>query len=222
MSTYRYIGVTAVCAAHAVLIYGVIQGSQWSAPPEPVTAPVLTYVELPAAQPEAVPAPPKPQPRPEPRPVLKRPQPQPRPLPAPQAPAENAVRLPPEPVQPAAPEPAPAAPAPAPVAAPSPAPAPAPEPETQPVFDAAYLNNPKPGYPRQSQVLREEGTVLVRVKVSAAGLPLSATLARSSGFSRLDNAALEAVKRWRFKPAMRGKEPVEATVTVPMQFRLDS
>lgn len=216
MSTNRYVVVGGVVAAHVVLIYAALHAAGLVKPPEPVVMPVLTYVELPAPPrpeppaPKAQPEPPKPQPRPQPKKSPPKVQ-QPAPLKAP--PTENSPVVPPA-------EPAPA---PAPVPAPAPAPAPAAEtPLSEPVFNAAYLNNPKPSYPRQSQLLREEGTVVVRVRVSEAGLPVSTELARSSGFSRLDNAALDVVKRWRFKPAMRGKEAVEATVNVPVRFQLDS
>ncbi|MBL8423926.1 MAG: energy transducer TonB [Candidatus Accumulibacter phosphatis] len=89
-------------------------------------------------------------------------------------------------------------------------------------FDAAYLHNPKPVYPVASRRLGEEGRVLLRVRVSAQGLPAEVDVKQSSGFPRLDEAARAAVERWRFVPARRGTEAVEASVLVPLQFSLDS
>lgn len=89
-------------------------------------------------------------------------------------------------------------------------------------FDADYLHNPKPVYPAASRRLGEEGRVLLRVRVSAQGLPLSVDVRQSSGSPRLDEAARAAVERWRFVPAKQGTEAVESTVVVPLQFTLDS
>ena len=90
-----------------------------------------------------------------------------------------------------------------------------------PSFDAAYLDNPAPRYPPAALRLRESGRVLLSVMVSATGQPERVELARSSGSSRLDQAALETVRRWRFVPARQGERSVAAQVTVPLVFRLD-
>lgn len=95
-----------------------------------------------------------------------------------------------------------------------------PEPVKAPRFDAVYLHNPAPAYPLQSQQMNEEGSVLLSVLVSAQGAALSVQIKQSSGFARLDEAALEAVRQWRFVPAKRGAEPVEGWVVVPIFFRL--
>ena len=87
-------------------------------------------------------------------------------------------------------------------------------------FDAAYLNNPKPEYPRMARRLGEEGTVLLRVFVSAQGAPETIELHRSSGSPRLDRAARETVRSWRFVPARKGERPVGAWVLVPITFVL--
>ncbi len=89
-------------------------------------------------------------------------------------------------------------------------------------FDAAYLNNPSPEYPRLSRQLGEEGKVLLRVRVRADGTAAAVDLEKGSNFDRLDEAARRAVTRWRFVPAKRGDEAVEASVIVPIVFRLDS
>jgi protein TonB len=92
---------------------------------------------------------------------------------------------------------------------------------TPPQFSAAYLNNPAPDYPRLSKKLREQGTVRLRVEVSASGLAASVAVSQSSGYSRLDEAAVAAVKRWKFIAAKQGDQPVAAQVIVPLVFALE-
>jgi len=90
-----------------------------------------------------------------------------------------------------------------------------------PSFNAAYLNNPAPNYPSVSRRLGEQGLVLLRVQVTADGIPESVELQTGSGSSRLDQAALEAVKKWQFVPAKRGEQSVSASVVVPIRFSLE-
>ena len=114
--------------------------------------------------------------------------------------------------------------APAAVRAPSAAPTPAPPAVTVPVsaprFNADYLINPAPAYPPLSRRMNEEGRVLLRVMVDADGNPSALEIHTSSGFPRLDQAALDAVRRWKFVPARRGDEAVAGAVNVPIDFRL--
>ncbi len=102
------------------------------------------------------------------------------------------------------------------------APSPAPVPVTAARFDADYLHNPAPAYPHASRRLGEQGKVLLRVFVSAAGLAEKVEVKLSSGFARLDQAAEEAVARWRFVPAKRGEQAIAAWVQVPITFQLES
>lgn len=88
-------------------------------------------------------------------------------------------------------------------------------------YDAAYLHNPAPKYPPLSRRLGEEGKVLLKVRVTPEGLPAAVDLEKGSNFERLDEAARQVVGRWRFVPAKRGEEAVEALVIVPVVFRLD-
>ncbi|AXK38436.1 energy transducer TonB [Crenobacter cavernae] len=94
-------------------------------------------------------------------------------------------------------------------------------PTTPARYRADYLTNPPPAYPERSRELGEEGRVEVRVRVTVDGRPAEVQLARSSGYKRLDDAALKAVAHWRFVPARRGDTHVEAWLIVPMPFRLD-
>lgn len=104
---------------------------------------------------------------------------------------------------------------PAPVALPEPAPL------TMPIFSAAYLDNPAPSYPALSRRLHEEGRVLLRVRVNPAGRADDVQVQFSSGHVRLDTAARETVRGWKFVPAKRGAEPVPAWVLIPVSFRLE-
>lgn len=89
-----------------------------------------------------------------------------------------------------------------------------------PSSDAQYLQNPKPRYPPVSMRLDEQGTVLVQVLVSDKGIAKDVRLKGTSGFFRLDNAALEAVARWRFVPGKRAGVPEAMWFTVPITFGL--
>lgn len=91
---------------------------------------------------------------------------------------------------------------------------------SQPEFNADYFRNPPPRYPSISQRLKEQGEVLLRVKVDAKGEPLEIRLQQSSGFSRLDKAAQKAVNQWRFVPAKREGKAVMAWVVVPIEFSI--
>jgi len=97
---------------------------------------------------------------------------------------------------------------------------PAPAPITPPEFNAAYLRNPPPAYPPQSRRRGEQGTVLLRVHITAAGLADQVAIQDSSGSPRLDQAAQEAVRAWHFTPARQGDQPVAAWVAVPIRFKL--
>jgi protein TonB len=90
-----------------------------------------------------------------------------------------------------------------------------------PQFAAAYLRNPQPPYPLTSRRNGESGTVLLKVLVTKEGAAGRVELDRSSSFPALDRAALEAVRHWRFVPAKRGEESLDAWVRVPIVFRLE-
>jgi protein TonB len=122
-----------------------------------------------------------------------------------------------------APSPSPILVAPPPPPPPEPAPAAAPPLAiTAPVFAADYLDNPPPSYPMLSRRAGEEGRVVLRVLVSPGGRADDVGIRSSSGYSRLDEAARDTVRRWRFVPAKRGDQPVPAWVLIPISFRLES
>ena len=93
-------------------------------------------------------------------------------------------------------------------------------PVSQPVFNAAYLDNPAPAYPVLSRRAGEQGHVLLRVLVNAAGRADEVQVRGSSGSTRLDEAACNTVRRWRFEPARRGEQAVPAWVLIPVSFSL--
>jgi len=89
-----------------------------------------------------------------------------------------------------------------------------------PDFNASYFSNPEPEYPPQSRRLREQGLVKLRVHVTVDGRVGEVTLHKSSGYERLDKAALDTVRHWRFRPAQRAGIPVAGWVVVPIRFEL--
>lgn len=86
---------------------------------------------------------------------------------------------------------------------------------------AVPISQPPPTYPRQAMQLSREGRVRVKVDIGADGVPTDSSLVESSGDRDLDRAALQGVRRWRFKPAMAHGAPVASDVTVPIEFKLN-
>jgi protein TonB len=180
----------------------------------PIMVDIITPPRIePKPEPPVEIVPPKPKPKPVPKPVMKEPDPPPV-LAAPvEAPSPSPIVIaPPPPAPPPPPElaPAPVAIAPPPVVV------------TPPIFTADYLENPPPQYPSMSRRLGEQGRVILRVLVSAGGNADEIQVRESSGHARLDNAARDTVRGWRFVPAKRGETPVPAWVLIPISFRLES
>lgn len=198
-----------IVALHAGVLWGLMQIESVRTAVQEAVPIMVGLVTLPPKEPpKPVIEPPPP---PKPRPVKPKPKPQ---MIAAQTEA-------PAPISAPIPEPEPVIEAPPPPPAPA-APAPAPEPIIPPNFVAAYLDNPAPTYPASSKRLGEAGTVLLRVTVDENGRPESVKVATSSGFERLDRAAVDAVRRWKFVPARQGDRPVKAAVLVPLEFQLSS
>lgn len=80
------------------------------------------------------------------------------------------------------------------------------------------ISQPAPRYPREALRRNDGGTVRVRVTVATDGSVDRLALAEGSGNRHLDRAAMEAVRRWRFQPAVRDGQPVVADVVVPIVF----
>ena len=218
-------------ALHACILFG--PSSRQPARPLPVAAESLEVAltaapEEPVAVPETPPEPPPepdlPLPEPAPEPVPAAP-PEPAPLPLPE-PARKIVE-PPKPQTPTVnPPKRKSTPAPPKSATSKLAGSPAGVAKT-PVKNAGpasskvrVRSNPAPAYPVAARQARQEGTVTVDVEVSTTGLPLNVRLARSSGFPALDQAALAAVRRWKFEPARAAGVAVNGHVIVPLRFEL--
>ena len=117
--------------------------------------------------------------------------------------------------------PKPAPPPPAPVVTTAPAKVPAPVSFTPPRHDLAYLENPAPSYPVFAKRAREQGKVWLRVQVDTSGRVAGIEIEKSSGYERLDTAAIAAVRRWKFAPAQSGDQPVAGVALVPINFALE-
>jgi len=213
----------------------VVMGGGAEAPgmqaPPPTPAPEVPPVPPPQPPPEAKlpPSPPPPAPPP--------PEPQPEaeaaaPPPAPPAP----------PSPPPAPPPAPPPPEPA-VEAPPPPPPPVPGPPDKPSWQATTLlgegsvgaaeisgdrmlpavgekGNLPPGYPPLSAELGEQGEVVVHVVIGVDGSVIAADVMRTSGYPRLDQATVAALKKWHFTPAVQNGLAVPSEEVFPVRFRL--
>jgi protein TonB len=79
----------------------------------------------------------------------------------------------------------------------------------------------QPEYPAAAFRAGEEGTVMVRADIDVNGNPTNVEVAKRSGSRDLDRAARDAVRKWRFEPAMKNGKAVAATVQVPVEFRLE-
>ncbi|ORC46921.1 energy transducer TonB [Burkholderia sp. A27] len=181
-------------------------------PPAPVAAPVAVQS---VAPPPPTPTPPvrtKPKVQPKPTPT-----PKPAPTPLPQAAA-------PSPTPVAAADPTPPAP-PAPAAPPAQA-APAISRQTMEITapkNVSHLdcNIAKPDYPSLSKRRGETGTAYVKFVVGLTGKLENIELKKSSGFSRLDDAALAAVHASACKPYLENGQPIRAAYTQPYDFNLN-
>ena len=206
--------VLGIVALHGV---GVYEALQVPAVRQALSEASPMFVSL-VAPPQPVPLAPPPQQPPEPASLPKKPTPATPLISAPPAPAPAVFAAPapePDPVPPVVAVAAPAPPAPV---AP---PAPTPPPKNIPASAIQYLEPPAPEYPRLSRRLGEAGLVVVRVYVDEAGLPRSVQLAQSSGFARLDDAALAGVQRARFKPYSENGVPTAGWARIPIPFELE-
>lgn len=89
-----------------------------------------------------------------------------------------------------------------------------------PMQELKATNRVEPTYPAVSRRMGEEGQVQLRVLVDPQGRPQQVNVDRTSGHSRLDQAAIAAVKRWRFQPAMGPGGPVASWSRVNITFKL--
>lgn len=110
---------------------------------------------------------------------------------------------------------------------PQPAPAPVREPDPRPITAESTrtdvpvpVSRPAPAYPLNALRNRDEGTVVVRIEVDAEGKVDGVRVLSRSGSRELDRAAVQAARRWTFRPAMRDGKPVPGAVEAPITFSL--
>lgn len=93
--------------------------------------------------------------------------------------------------------------------------------EQLPSGNASYLHNPKPKYPPLSRRLGEQGISIVKVQVNVDGTAVQAEIFESSGFERLDRAAIKAVLSWRYAPGTRNGIAQKMWFNVPINWVLE-
>lgn len=89
-----------------------------------------------------------------------------------------------------------------------------------PAQDLKTSSRVEPIYPPASRRAGEEGTVKLRILVDERGRPTTVEVLTSSNFPKLDQAAVEAVRRWRFAAATDGARAIQAWTQVAVTFRL--
>ena len=82
------------------------------------------------------------------------------------------------------------------------------------------LYNPPPAYPARARRQGVQGTVLLRLLITSGGRVDKVDVVTSSGHRELDDAAIDAVGLWRFRPALEGGVATDQWVDVPVVFRL--
>jgi protein TonB len=88
------------------------------------------------------------------------------------------------------------------------------------VSGVEYVQPPRPEYPATSRRMNEEGKVMLRVLVNERGRPEQAEVQKSSGYSRLDEAARQAAMRAVFKPHAEDGKPVAVYALIPINFSI--
>ncbi|MBY4896314.1 energy transducer TonB [Cupriavidus sp. AU9028] len=213
----------AVLLFHAGLLY-LIQSGLGRKLTEAVVAPEIVARIIPLEPPQqAAPEPPKPQPKKEPPPPkevkVTKPRPEPKPQPKREPLPEPVPDLPPSPAAVEVPPAPPAPPEP-----PAPPPEPAPPVATGPrsvSIGEIQCSTPQPTYPSQSRRMGETGKTVVRLTTDESGRVVRTAVVSSSGSSRLDQAAMDAVQRMRCKPYMENGRALAITAQQPVNFELN-
>lgn len=202
-SAVNWPAIATIFALHGALLAAlvrldVIEVGHKTPPPLVVNLISVPPPPLPVAEPEPEIAPIKPV-----QPVIVAPPPLVRTLSAPPPPVQVVEAAPPPQaaiVAPPAPRPAvPAAPVPVDLA-------------------SKFLSGKPPRVPAESRRAKEEGTVVLKVLLDVDGRVSDIAIARSSGFERLDKAALDAVRRWRWSPTMQAGQAVQVRGLVEIPF----
>jgi protein TonB len=217
----RIAGVAATLVLHAVVLYG-LWSYQIIPPPSEALTVFVNYINPPSPAKIAAPVAPKPV-----QPVPEKPE-----VPRPVAPAAPQVMVSTAPVtspaQPVAPPPPVAKAVPVPVSTFVPAGSPAQQGAAagpQPVLLSGELSvscteRTPPTYPKQSLRLGEQGKTVLLVELDELGRVASVTVKTKSGFPRLDEAAINAVKTWHCTPAKRNGVAVRSVALQPFNFAI--
>lgn len=86
----------------------------------------------------------------------------------------------------------------------------------------SILSKTAPAYPPAARKSGQEGTVVLRIEILATGRPGEISIATSSGYPALDEAAVASIRKWQFIPAkdLNNGKTVACTTTLPISFRL--
>jgi protein TonB len=201
----RRVALGAVAVAHGLMVWGLLQPMGTRREPPVAAEPLYVSVlkEPPLQEERAAPAVPAFAYRPD---VLQVPMPE----------VVAAATVPPAPRLPEDDSPAAAA-----LAAAAVPPAPSAAERLLPASALQYAEPPVLVYPRASRRAGEAGRVLLRVFVDEEGRPRQVLVHRSSGFARLDEAAIDALRKARFKPCLDQGRPAAGWALVPLTFELD-
>ena len=201
----RRVVIATMIVVHGVAVLGLLNASRLRDVVVDAKPIFLAVVDTPApaAPPKSLPPPPTV--KAPPPPLLQMPLIAPEPSTAPSPLVAQAVVPPPAPVAETPPAPTPAAPV---------------APRTIPPSGVQFLVPPAPVYSRISYKMHESGRAVVRVFIDATGTPRNVQLVTSTGFARLDDSALTAVRNARFKPYLENGVAVEGWASVPIDFEL--
>ena len=156
-------------------------------------------------------------PQPEPTRIPPPPDPTPSPPPAPTPTPKPEPTATPRPTPTPKPEPT-ATPRPKPTATPRPEPTPTPKPKG-PTRDAESSHEIKPVIPDELRDENFKSSVRVLVKIAADG-SFSVSILSGSGNSQVDNLAIAALNKWRWKPALKDGEPIESSKRFRFEFEV--
>lgn len=91
-----------------------------------------------------------------------------------------------------------------------------------PEIDPKFKRRFQPEYPPTSRRLGEEGSVILQVLVGADGKVQDAKVQKTSGFPRLDEAAIKhALRAWRFTPGTEDGKPVTVWHSIKVTFKIE-
>jgi len=81
------------------------------------------------------------------------------------------------------------------------------------------VSSPDPDYTEEARRAKKQGTCVLWLIVDSTGHPRDVRVIRGLGFG-LDAKALEAVKQWKFQPALKDGRPVDVQISVEVEFHL--